>query len=132
MFGARTKVTLTPQNAAQILQNPGAVLVQVGDLGPAAKKIERLRVAAGGRLPLCHLSCQALPQICQALQIKSSPCLLLMARGQAPRRAKCGRLFPPVCESARMEQDSALEGCHASVGSRPPPSHHLHSAIFWP
>jgi len=81
--GAGPEITLTPQNASQVLQNPGALLMQVGTLGDAvSKKITRLRVAAGGRLPLVHLDCQSLPQICQALQIRSSPCMLLMARGQ--------------------------------------------------
>lgn len=81
--GAGPEITLTAQNASQVLQNPGALLMQIGTLGDTVtKKITRLRVAAGGRLPLIHLDCQQLPQICQALQIGSSPCLLLMARGQ--------------------------------------------------
>lgn len=80
---AGAEVTLTAQNAQQVLQNPGAVLLQVGDLdSAAAKKVLRLRQAAQGRLPIARLDCAALPQICQALQIKSSPSLLLMARGQ--------------------------------------------------
>jgi len=81
--GAGPEITLTPQNASQVLQSQGVLLMQVGTLGDAVnKKITRLRVAAGGRMPLVHLDCQSLPQICQALQIRSSPCMLLMARGQ--------------------------------------------------
>lgn len=77
------EVKLTPQNVQQVLQNSGAILVQVGTLPEAAvKKINRLREAAEGRLPLAHLDCQVLPQVCQALQIATSPTVLLMARGQ--------------------------------------------------
>lgn len=81
--GAGAEVQLTSQNAAQVLQSPSALLLLAGELdGAAAKKVGRLRVASQGRLPLVRLDCAALPQICEALQIKSSPTLLLMARGQ--------------------------------------------------
>jgi len=78
-----TVVDLTAQNAMQVLQNPGAVLLQVGILDEAqTKKIEKLRLAAGGKLPLARLDPKTLPQIMQALQIRSEPCVLLLARGQ--------------------------------------------------
>lgn len=77
------EVDLTPQNASQILQSPGALLLQVGNPTDAvSKKLTKLRKAANGQLPLVRLDCSRLPQICQALQIKSQPAVLLMARGQ--------------------------------------------------
>lgn len=80
---AGAEVELTAQNAAQVLQSPGALLLQVGTLSDtASKKLRRLRVAAAGRLPLVRLDCEALPQICQGLQIRSEPTVLLMAKGQ--------------------------------------------------
>ncbi|CAE7588756.1 unnamed protein product [Symbiodinium sp. CCMP2592] len=77
------ELELTPQNAAQVLQSASPFLMLVGDLeGPVAKKVGALRAAAQGRLPLLRLNCSTLPQICQALQITTSPTLLLMAKGQ--------------------------------------------------
>jgi len=82
--GAGAEITLTTQNATQIIQSPGAMLFQVGTLTEAvSKKLTRLRVAAGGRLPLVRVVCKTVPQICEALQIRSEPTVLLMARGQA-------------------------------------------------
>jgi len=58
-------------------------LLLVGELeNQVAKKIGGLQKAAQGRLPLVRLNCSALPQVCQALQISSSPTVLLMAKGQ--------------------------------------------------
>eukprot|EP00405_Crypthecodinium_cohnii_P055788 CAMPEP_0206615814 /NCGR_PEP_ID=MMETSP0325_2-20121206/58534_1 /ASSEMBLY_ACC=CAM_ASM_000347 /TAXON_ID=2866 /ORGANISM="Crypthecodinium cohnii, Strain Seligo" /LENGTH=350 /DNA_ID=CAMNT_0054137219 /DNA_START=47 /DNA_END=1096 /DNA_ORIENTATION=+ len=80
---AGPEIQLTQSNVQQVLQNPGAILIQVGTLNEgAAKKLERLRMAAEGRLPLVHLDCTQLPQICEALQIQSDPTVLLLARGQ--------------------------------------------------
>jgi len=80
---AGAEIELGPQNMAQILQSPAPFLMQVGTVPEAAnKKISRLRIAAGGRLPLARLDCAKTPQICEALQIRSSPVVLLMARGQ--------------------------------------------------
>jgi len=77
------EIDLTPQNASQVLQSPSPLLMQVGTPTEAmTKKFARLRLAAGGRLPLVKLECARLPQICEALQIRSSPAVLLMARGQ--------------------------------------------------
>eukprot|EP00929_Paragymnodinium_shiwhaense_P074222 TRINITY_DN37964_c0_g1_i1.p1 TRINITY_DN37964_c0_g1~~TRINITY_DN37964_c0_g1_i1.p1 ORF type:complete len:400 (+),score=118.43 TRINITY_DN37964_c0_g1_i1:72-1202(+) len=77
------EMELNAQNAGQLLQSPGAFLLQVGELPEAIlKKLKKLRKAAGGRLALVRLDCGRLPQICQALQVKSQPCMFLMARGQ--------------------------------------------------
>jgi len=77
------EVEITAQNAAQLLQNPGAILLQVGELDEAVtKKINRLRLAASGRIPLLKLDCAKLPQVCKALQISSTPVVLLMAKGR--------------------------------------------------
>lgn len=75
---------LTAENAAQVLQSGSPFLLLVGELeNQVAKKIGGLQKAAQGRLPLVRLNCSALPQVCQALQISSSPTVLLMAKGQA-------------------------------------------------
>ncbi len=75
---------LTAENAAQVLQSGSPFLLLVGELeNQVAKKIGGLQKAAQGRLPLVRLNCSALPQVCQALQISSSPTMLLMAKGQA-------------------------------------------------
>jgi len=74
---------LTAENAAQVLQSGSPFLLLVGELeNQVAKKIGGLQKAAQGRLPLVRLNCSALPQVCQALQISSSPTVLLMAKGQ--------------------------------------------------
>lgn len=74
---------LTPENAAQVLQSGSPFLLLVGELeNQVAKKIGGLQKAAQGRLPIVRLDCSKLPQVCQALQIASSPTLLLMAKGQ--------------------------------------------------
>lgn len=78
------EVELTAENAAQVLQSGSPFLLLVGELeSQVAKKIAGLRKAAQGRLPLVKLNCSTLPQVCQALQIVSSPTVLLMAKGQA-------------------------------------------------
>ncbi|CAK9088720.1 Hypothetical protein SCF082_LOCUS41901, partial [Durusdinium trenchii] len=75
---------LSPENAAQVLQSGNPFLLLVGELDKqVTKKVAGLRKAAQGRLPLVRLNCSALPQVCEALQIVSSPTLLLMAKGQA-------------------------------------------------
>lgn len=74
---------LSPENAAQVLQSGNPFLLLVGELDKqVTKKVAGLRKAAQGRLPLVRLNCSALPQVCEALQIVSSPTLLLMAKGQ--------------------------------------------------
>ena len=78
------EVELTAENAPQVLQSGSPFLLLVGELeSQVAKKIAGLRKAAQGRLPLVKLNCSTLPQVCQALQIVSSPTVLLMAKGQA-------------------------------------------------
>eukprot|EP00928_Gymnodinium_smaydae_P022601 TRINITY_DN1892_c0_g3_i2.p1 TRINITY_DN1892_c0_g3~~TRINITY_DN1892_c0_g3_i2.p1 ORF type:complete len:366 (+),score=99.32 TRINITY_DN1892_c0_g3_i2:62-1159(+) len=107
-------IELTAQNAAQILQNPGAILLQVGEPGEAiTKKIARLRLAASGRLPLVRLDCQALPQICQALQIASSPCILLLARGQVALALE-NDLSPPTV-TAFVERTAGMLGLKVNL-----------------
>ena len=82
--GTGPDLELTPENAAQVLQSGSPFLLLVGELeNQVAKKIAGLQKAAQGRLPLVRLNCKTLPQVCQALQIASSPTLLLMAKGQA-------------------------------------------------
>lgn len=77
------EIELTAQNAAQVLQNPAPVLVQVGSLDEAtSKKLGRLRAAAQARLPLTKLDRSTLPSVFNALQIRSEPAVLLMAKGQ--------------------------------------------------
>lgn len=77
------EVELTAQNASQVLQSPSPLIMQVGAPDEAmTKKIGRLRVAANGKLPVVKLDCTRLPQICEALQIRSSPAAFLMAKGQ--------------------------------------------------
>eukprot|EP00927_Polykrikos_kofoidii_P051726 TRINITY_DN45519_c0_g1_i1.p1 TRINITY_DN45519_c0_g1~~TRINITY_DN45519_c0_g1_i1.p1 ORF type:complete len:365 (-),score=67.87 TRINITY_DN45519_c0_g1_i1:61-1155(-) len=77
------EVELNAQNVSGILQSPNPILLVVGDLPEAVnKKITSLRSAATGRLPLVRLDCSKLPQICQALQIASSPTVMLLARAQ--------------------------------------------------
>lgn len=77
------EIELTAQNAAQVLQSPAPVLMQVGEPeNSVTKKLGKLRSAAQGRLPLVKLDCSKLPQICQALQIRNTPAVFLMARGQ--------------------------------------------------
>lgn len=77
------EIEITAQNAAQILQSPAPILMQVGSPAEAvSKKLGRLRESAQGKLPLVKLDCRSLPQICQALQIKTEPAIFLMARGQ--------------------------------------------------
>lgn len=81
--GTGPDLELTAENAAQVLQSGSPFLLLVGELeNQVAKKIGGLQKAAQGRLPLVRLNCSTLPQVCQALQIASSPTLLLMAKGQ--------------------------------------------------
>lgn len=90
------EIELTAQNAAQILQSPGVILLQAGSLSEAvSKKIHRLRAAADNRLPVVRLNCELLPQVCQALQIRTSPTLLLMSKGQV-KAALEQDLSPPT------------------------------------
>ena len=88
--GAGPDLELTAENAAQVLQSGSPFLLLVGELeNQVAKKIGGLQKAAQGRLPLVRLNCSTLPQVCQALQIASSPTLLLMAKGQAGVSRMC-------------------------------------------
>ena len=88
--GTGPDLELTAENAAQVLQSGSPFLLLVGELeNQVAKKIGGLQKAAQGRLPLVRLNCSTLPQVCQALQIASSPTLLLMAKGQAGVSRMC-------------------------------------------
>eukprot|EP00438_Fugacium_kawagutii_P026535 Skav209494 [mRNA] locus=scaffold1892:303933:309790:+ [translate_table: standard] len=106
---------LTPENAAQVLQSGSPFLLLVGELeNQVAKKIGGLQKAAQGRLPIVRLDCSKLPQVCQALQIASSPTLLLMAKGQVLSR-------PDLQNDARIR---------AIAGLWMPVDPHFHLAVL--
>jgi len=108
------ELELTPQNAAQVLQSASPFLMLVGDLqGPVAKKVGALRAAAQGRLPLLRLNCSTLPQICQALQITTSPTLLLMAKGQVV--AVLEKDLSPAAATAFVENVGQMLGLKVAL-----------------
>ncbi|CAJ1432204.1 unnamed protein product [Effrenium voratum] len=107
--GSGGELAVTPENAAQVLQSPSPFLLVVGELdAPVAKKLDGLRKAAQGRLPLIRLDCKVLPQVCQALQITSSPTVLLMAKGQVV--AGLERDLSPPTATAFVENVAQMLG----------------------
>jgi len=81
--GLGQEVDMNAQNFQQVLASPSALLLQVGVPSEGImKKVNQLRAAAQGRLPLVRFDPVQLPQVAQALQIQSSPAFLLLARGQ--------------------------------------------------
>eukprot|EP00439_Symbiodinium_sp_Y106_P071969 s43_g13.t1 len=103
-----------PQQGPLLVSATGAPLMLVGDLqGPVAKKVGALRAAAQGRLPLLRLNCSTLPQICQALQITTSPTLLLMAKGQVV--AVLEKDLSPAAATAFVENVGQMLGLKVAL-----------------
>lgn len=112
--GQEVEIT-TAQQARQVLASPGAILLQVGSPSEAVrKKLLKLRLAASGRLPVVKMDCATLPEFCQALQIRSSPTILLMARGQVAAALELD-LSPPAVTSF-VETAAQLLGLKVELG----------------
>eukprot|EP00747_Dinoflagellata_sp_TGD_P032249 gnl/TRDRNA2_/TRDRNA2_135858_c0_seq3.p1 gnl/TRDRNA2_/TRDRNA2_135858_c0~~gnl/TRDRNA2_/TRDRNA2_135858_c0_seq3.p1 ORF type:complete len:377 (+),score=92.59 gnl/TRDRNA2_/TRDRNA2_135858_c0_seq3:79-1209(+) len=109
-------VELTPQNAMQILNSQSAMLLQSGGLPESiGKKITRLREAAQGRLPLVVMEAAKLPQIAQALQIKTEPTVLLVARGQVAAALEGDLALTPQGATGFVERVAQLLGLQVNL-----------------
>jgi len=108
------EIELTTQNVQQVLQNPAPVLLVVGTVPEAIdKKLGKLRISAQARLPLVKLDGRSLPSIVKALQIKSEPAVLLMARGQVA--AALEEDLSPTTVTAFVEKCAELMGLEVNL-----------------